>query len=314
MFDRRLIGLVIALLVFCALFLGWGLAAPVAFILKLRVIKLLGLVIVGVAIGLSTVLFQTVTSNRILTPAIMGFDSLFLLMQTVVIFVLGGQAYLRLPDTLTFLAEVAIMVCAALALFAALLGKGRHDLHRMILTGIIFGLLFRSLTTFMQRIIDPSEFAIVQGAMFASFGAINKLDLAISVVLLAMSCVVVVRLGRRLDVMALGRGPAISLGLDYDRLRMQVLALIAVLVSVSTALVGPITFLGLLVASLAHSLMRSPQHALLLPAAGMIGALTLVGGQFLFERVLGLQSTLAVIIEFLGGLLFLLLVLKGSVR
>ncbi|MFD0982723.1 iron chelate uptake ABC transporter family permease subunit [Tropicimonas aquimaris] len=210
--------------------------------------------------------------------------------------------------------ETLVMTGAAMLLFNLLLGRGRQDMHRMLLVGVIFSVLFRSLTSFLQRIIDPSEFAVVQGAMFASFGAVEPLQLAITGAVTVLALAVLWRIAGELDVVALGRNAAIGLGLPFDRLVLGLLALVAALVSVSTALVGPITFLGLLVAALAHGIMRTHRHALLLPAAGMLAALVLVAGQSLFERVLRMQSTLSVIVEFLGGLFFLYLVLRGRIR
>ena len=92
------------------------------------------------------------------------------------------------------------------------------------------------------------------------------------------------------------------------------LGLVAVLVSVSTALVGPVAFFGLIVAGLAHGLMRTARHAALLPAAALSAAILLVGGQWLFERQLGQAATLSVVVEFAGGLFFLYLLLKGRIR
>ncbi|WP_068118936.1 iron chelate uptake ABC transporter family permease subunit [Tropicimonas marinistellae] len=312
--DRRLVLLACLLVLACALFLVWGLKGRVGFILELRSIKLAALLCVGAAVGISTVVFQTVTGNRILTPAIMGFDALFLLMQTGLVFLLGGFGYLSLAGPAKFLLETVVMMAAAMALFSLLLGRGKHDMHRMILVGVIFGVFFRSLTGFLQRVIDPSEYSVVQGAMFASFGSVDPAQLFFAGAVTLAALAVLARLAGTLDVVALGRSTAIGLGLAYDRLVIALLAVTAALVSVSTALVGPITFLGLLVAALAHALMRSHRHAVLLPASAMIAATVLVAGQWLFERVLHLQSTLAVIIEFFGGTFFLFLVLKGRIR
>lgn len=313
--DRRLIALAVALIAACLFYLLWGLRpATAAFVLELRATKLIALIVVGAAVGVSTVVFQTVTGNRILTPAIMGFDALFLLMQTCVIFFLGSAAYMGLLGPAKFLIETAVMIVASLALFSLLMGRGREDLHRMILVGVIFGVFFRSLTQVMQRMIDPSEFAMLQGAMFASFGTVDAGELGIATAITAGVFVALGLMARGLDVVALGRKSAIGLGLAYDRQVYGLLGLIAALVSVSTALVGPITFLGLLVSSLAHSLMRNHRHSLLLPAAGLISALILVVGQSVFERVLNLQSTLSVIIEFFGGLVFLYLVMRRRVQ
>jgi iron complex transport system permease protein len=244
----------------------------------------------------------------------MGFDALFLLIQTLLVFILGGSIYISLLGPAKFLVETAIMMVAAMGLFSVLLGRGRADIHRMILTGVIFGVLFRSLTSFLQRVLDPSEFSVVQGAMFASFNAVDGAQLAMASAV-CLACFAFLKpICAALDVVALGRKSAIGLGLPYDKMVLGLLALVAALVSVSTALVGPITFLGLLVAALAHSLMKTHRHVLLLPAAAMISALILVSGQVLFERILQLQSTLSVIVEFVGGMLFLYLVLRGRVR
>lgn len=312
--DPRLVWLAAALCALSALFLCWNLQAPVAFIFELRAVKLAGLVVVGIAIGVSTVLFQTLSGNRVLTPAIMGFDALFLLTQTGLVFFLGGLGYAYLPATSLFAVNTIAMLFASVALFSFVLRGTRQDIHLMILVGVVFGLLFRSLTSFMQRLIDPSEFAVVQAVMFAQFGAINTVELTCAGVLLIALGIWIARKCAVLDVMSLGRTQARQLGLHYDRLQFQLLCAISAMVSVSTALVGPITFLGLLVSALAHSLMRSHRHALLLPAAALIAAIVLVAGQALFERLLSYQSTLAVVIEFVGGLLFLMLLTLGKVR
>lgn len=285
-----------------------------AFILQLRATKLAGLVAVGAAVGIATVLFQTVAANRVLTPSIMGFDALYVLLQTALVAGLGIAGFAALPATATFLAEVAVMALLAAGLFGTLLGRGARDIPRTILTGVILGVLFRSLSGFLARIMDPNAFAVVQSATVASFGAIDAGLLPMAGLLMTACIMGAVWLAPRLDVMALGRDVALPLGLPFDRLVLVVLALVGMMVAVSTALVGPVAFFGLLVAGLAHGLSPSDRHAVLLPAAGLIGALILVAGQTLFERLMGQTGTLSVVVEFAGGLFFLFLLLKGRVR
>ena len=282
--------------------------------LTFRGTKLLALLIVGCAIAVATVLFQTISGNRILTPSIMGFDALFVLLQTGLVFGFGGFGLSSMAAEARFGIELALLLGAAMLLFGALLGGRRQDIHRMILVGIIFGVLFRSLASFMQRLIDPNEFAVVQQASYARFNAVETDLLAISAVLTVVALFAAWRMRHRLDVMALGRDHAVSLGVDHRQTLFIVLAIVAVLVSVSTALVGPVTFFGLLVASLAHLVMRNHRHAVLMPAAALIAGVVLVAGQSLIERVFDLTTTLSVVVEFAGGLVFLFLVLRGPVR
>lgn len=280
-----------------------------SFLLEFRGTRLLALALVGAAIGVSTVMFQTVSGNRILTPSIMGLDALYLLIQSALVLLLGGTAYVQIDARLKFLAEAALMMLAASLLFAALLGRGRSDLHRLLLVGIIFGTLFRSLTNLVQRLIDPNEFAVLQGASFARFSTVDTELLAVSALMVAVGAGYGWAARHALDVVALGRETAVSLGVEHDRVTRRTLVAVALLVSATTALVGPVAFFGLLVASLAYVVFPEPRHALTLPAAGLIGAVALIAGQTVFERLLGMASTLSVVVEFAGGLLFLLLLL-----
>lgn len=285
-----------------------------AFVLGLRAGKLGALVTVAVAVGVATILFQTVAGNRVLTPSIMGFDALYVLLQTVLVVMLGGAGLMGLPAGGKFLAEIAVMTGLASLLFGTLLLRGGRDVPRMILTGVILGVLFRSVSGFLGRIMDPNEFAVVQAVSFASFNRVDTTLLPWAMAATALAVGWAWRLSARLDVLALGRDVAVSLGLRQRAMVLGVLALVAVLVSVSTALVGPVAFFGLIVAGLAHGLMGRARHALLLPAAGLSAAILLVGGQWLFERQLGQAATLSVVVEFAGGLFFLYLLLKGRIR
>lgn len=287
---------------------NWG------FVLEFRGRKLLGLLLVAHAVAISTVLFQTVTNNRILTPSIMGFDALYVLIQTCIMFFLGVGTFALLDAHLRFAIEVGLMVAFSGLLFHWLFMGRQHSLHLLVLVGIVFGVFFRSLAGFMQRLLDPNAFQVLQDSFFASFSSIDATLLGVSWAIVIVICLLLWRIGHVFDVLALGRATAISLGVDYRRTVVGILAMIAVLVAVSTALVGPITFFGLLVASLAHGLLGTSRHRWLLPAAVLLAVICLVGGQTLLERVFAFDTALSIIIEFLGGLVFIFLVVRGAAR
>lgn len=285
-----------------------------AFVLQFRGIRLAAMLVVACAVAVSTVLFQTITHNRILTPSIMGFDALYVLIQTLVVFSFGLEQVHGVSPYAKFAGEVLVMVLLACALFRWLFSGGARSLHLLMLVGIVFGVLFRSLASFMMRLIDPNEFVVLQDRLFASFNLMQHQLVAVSALVVLGVSVVLWRLMHAFDVLALGREAAINLGLDYQRSVMRILVLVAVLVSVSTALVGPITFFGLLVANLAYQFMRSDRHRLVLPAAVLLGVIFLVGGQVILERVFAFNTALSVVIEFLGGLMFIFLLTRRVVR
>lgn len=284
------------------------------FVVPLRVRRLVALVVVGWAIAVSTVLFQTVTGNHILTPSLMGFDALYILLQTAVVFVFTAQLFRDTDPRVMFGVETLLMVAFALTLFRWLFTSGRRELHVLLLVGMVFSTLFRSLSAFLQRLIDPSEFQILQDLMFASFTTVDEDLVWVSAAIVGAVSLVVARRVRAYDVLALGEATATNLGLDHRREVTQVFAIVAVLVSVSTALVGPITFFGLLVAHLAYQLAGTHRHAVVLPMAGLAAVCTLVGGQFVLERVLDVTTTLSVVIELVGGLTFIALLLHRARR
>ncbi|MFC5584565.1 iron chelate uptake ABC transporter family permease subunit [Nitratireductor kimnyeongensis] len=284
------------------------------FVLPFRGGKLLGLVLVAIAVATATVLFQTITQNRILTPAVMGFDSLFIALQTALVFFLGTRDLANVDIRLRFFFETVLMVGMSMALFHWLFLSRRRSLHLVVLAGLVFGVFFRSLSYMMQRILDPNEFTALQDMLFASFNSIDTQLLVVSSIIVLAAGWLSHRLLARLDVLMLGRDAAINLGIDYQRVVMMLFAVIAVLVSVSTALVGPVTFFGLLVASLAYQAVGTDRHKYTLPAAALIAIIALVGGQTVMERVFGFDTALSIIIEFTGGIAFMLLLYRNLNR
>ena len=298
------------LLICCGLFLTLNVKGDWDFVLQLRLTKLAALLLVAYAVGVSTQLFQTLTNNPILTPSILGFDALYMFLQTFLVFALGGVGYTSLPAVGKFGFELTVMMGGSLLLFYTLVKQGGRDLSRMILIGVIFGILFRSLSSLLSRMIDPEEFTAAQANMFATFNTVHSELLGIGAIVLLISAAVIWRERHRLDVYLLGRNQAINLGINYTRNTLWLLLWIAALVATATAVVGPVSFFGLLVAALANHFSPSVKHSVRLPMTFCVGGILLVGGQTIFEHFLGMQAVLSVVVEFAGGLVFLYLVLK----
>ncbi len=312
-------GTVIGLLAIIALGLGvlfmtLGARGSWEFVLMFRGRKLLALILVGYAVAVSTVAFQTVTGNRILTPAIMGFDALFVLLRTILVFALGGFAVLTAGSQLMFALELAVMSGFAMLVYGTLFFGARRPLHLVMLVGIVLGVLFRSLTGLMVRLIDPNEFAMLQDMFYAGFNSVKPDLLGISALIMFVATLIAWPRLYAWDVLALGRDSAISLGIDHRRETIIVLLLVTVMISVSTALVGPVTFFGLLVANLAYLITPSYRHRHILPVAALIAVICLIGGQMVLERVFSFNTSLSIIIEFVGGITFIFLLLRGKAR
>ncbi|KXG87475.1 iron chelate uptake ABC transporter family permease subunit [Agrobacterium bohemicum] len=311
MAERKLLFLGLLAVIAMIVYLTIGLRGNFAFVMSLRATKLVALVEVSIAIAVSTVIFQTVTNNRILTPSIMGLDALYLFGQMLLIFLFGGLGYASISPHIKFGGEVVLLMLSASAILLPMLLR-RIDMSLMLLAGVVIGILFRSLQSLLARLIDPNEFAIAQGASFANFNGIRTDLLAIMTILTMAGLVIAWRSRHVLDIVALGPDSATGLGISWARTTASLLLLVVTLVAISTALVGPVAFFGLLVVAVAERFVNTRRHAVLLPAASLMAIVVLVGGQTVLQHGLGNSSTLGVVIDFVGGIVFLLLLIAGS--
>ena len=308
----KLIVLALLAIVFILLYGFYDIKGGFDYAFPKRMIRIAAMVVTGCAIAFSTVVFQTITQNRILTPSVMGLDSMYEVVQTLIFFFAGSMSVWVLNKYLNFGAAILAMVLFALILYRFLFKANKHPIYLLLLIGMIIGTLLGSLVTFLQVLIDPVEYLSLQNLLFASFSNIKPDLLYIAIAILLLAFIIGYRMLADLDVMSLGRENAINLGVDYDRMVMNTLILSSVLIATSTALVGPITFFGLIVANLSYQFFATYKHSILILGASLISIVALVGGQFFVEHVFELRTTLSVIINFIGGIYFIYLLLKES--
>lgn len=301
------------ILIISFLFVGVN-SSNINYALYRRVPKICAMVLTGASIGFSSLIFQTVTNNRILTPSILGIDSLYVLLQTTVVFLLGSSSVIISNGNINFIITISAMLIFSSVIYKFLFKGGNKNIFTLLLVGVVCGTLFQSLTTFMQVLIDPVEFQVVQDKMQASFNNINTNLLFISSIVIIICLGYVYDYLKVIDVMSLGRDQAINLGVDYDNMVKKMLVVVVLLTSVATALVGPITFLGLLVVNIARQVISTYKHSVLGIATILISIISLIGGQLLIEQLMNFGVSVSVIINFVGGIYFIYLVMKERNR
>ncbi|WP_172119464.1 iron chelate uptake ABC transporter family permease subunit [Actinomyces faecalis] len=275
-----------------------------------RAWSVLAMVVVAVCQSLATIAFQTVTANRIVTPSIMGFESLYRAIHTSTVFFLGAAGLTAARTTTTFVGQLVLMVGLCLVLYSWLLTSKQASMHAMLLIGVVLGAGLGSVSTFMQRLLTPSEFDVLTARLF---GSVNNADpayypIALPVVVIAAAALIAA--SRHLNILALGREASTSLGLDHRRMSVTVLVLVSVLMATSTALVGPMTFFGFLVATLTYQICGTYDHRYLFPMSVSLGTAVLTSAYFLMNHVFSAQGVVSIIIEAVGGLAFLVVVLR----
>ncbi len=310
-----LIGLIALAVLLTIVTLTWGVKQePFTerwwLVMELRGSAVIVIALVTFCQAFATVAFQTVTHNRIITPSIMGFESLYVLVQTGTIFFFGA-AGLANANTLTrFVLQAGLMVLFAVGLYSWLLSGRFGNLHVMLLVGIVIGGGMGAFSTFMQRMLDPNEFDILRARLFGNVGNANTEFLWLVIPICAVTGVAIWLLASRLNVISLGAEISTNLGLAHRSQVKLILTLVAVLMAMTTSLVGPMTFLGFLAATLAYSVTDTYDHRRILPVAWLLGYVILGGAYFLLRHVFPLVDAVTIIIELIGGLTFLIVILR----
>lgn len=276
---------------------------PSYYILLMRINKLIGILLVSVSIAISSYTFQTITNNNILTPGILGFDSLFILINCLTIFITSRI----LPAYILYPINISIMVGLALLLFKFLFKF--KQIYKILFIGTIIGILFRSMISVIFSCVNSVMFDIMQSFTFANFSVINNNLVLISIIPVMICSILIYNNSNELDIYLLGESISSSLGLDVKKFISRNLILITILVSISTTLIGPIVFLGLFISNITRILFSTYKHTRLIPNACIIGYLMLLGGVYLDERIF-YYANISIILEGLGALYFIYLCLK----
>ena len=310
--TRLLLLLLLALLAAAAyLTIGVQFGSPKLFhySMKIRLPKAAAMMITAVSIGGASIVFQSIINNTIVTPCLLGMNSLYTLIHTAVVFAAGSGSLLAVNANLSFAADLVLMGITATVIYGTLFRKTGHSILYVLLVGTVLSSFFSSIQSAMTRIMDPNEYDALLATLVASFSNINSEILVLSVVLMVLLILVLRKELALLDVLTLGKDQAINLGVDYDRCIRRLLLGVTLFIAIATAMVGPVCFLGLIIANLSRQFLKTYRHSQLILGSALFGMVILLSGQLLVERVYSYAIPVSVFITVGGGLYFLYLLL-----
>ncbi len=276
---------------------------------SIRLPKLAAMLITAFAIGGATLVFQSIIRNNIVTPCLLGMNSLYTLTHTVVFFIAGSGSLLALNTNLSFAVDLAVMGVTATLIYGYLFEKTHYNVLYVLLIGTVLTSLFGSIQSTLVRVMDPNEYETLLTQLVASFSSVNASILVASVVVLAAVAFFLRRDLALLDVITLGKDQAINLGVDYNRTIRRLLLGVTLYIATATALVGPISFLGLIIANLSRQCLKTYRHSYLIAGSALFGMVALVAGQLVSERVFHYLVPVSTFVTIIGGIYFLALLL-----
>lgn len=282
-----------------------------AYAMKIRTPKLIAMLITAFAIGGASIVFQSIINNTIVTPCLLGMNSLYTLIHTAIVFFAGSGSLLARNANAAFAADLLLMGVVATVVYSYLFKKTRHNVLYVLLIGTVLSSFFSSIQTTLTRVMDPNEYDSLLSTLVASFSNINSEIILFSVVVLAVVIFVLRKDLALLNVITLGKDQAVNLGVDYDRTIRRLLLGVTMCIAVATAMVGPISFLGLIIANLSRQLLKTFRHGQLILGSALFGMIVLVGGQLIVEQVFTYAIPVSVFITVGGGIYFLYLLLTN---
>ncbi|WP_245162029.1 iron chelate uptake ABC transporter family permease subunit [Brevibacterium marinum] len=310
-----MIGLIVASAAIALGLLAWDNPMPITdegfwLIAQLRTKNLVVIAVVALCQAFATVAFQTVTNNRIITPSIMGFESLYVAIQTAAMYFFGVTAIVDLKGLVPFTLQLLLMVGLSLALYGWLLSGRYGNIAIMLLIGVVIGGGLGSIATFMQRTLTPSEFDVLAARLFGSVSNSDASYLPVSIPVCILACAAIYLSSPRLNVLALGRETTGNLGLAHRFEMMKILFFVSILMAVSVSMIGPMIFLGFLVAMLAYQFSDTYDHKYILPMAALLGFVVLGGAYFIMNNLFYAEGVVSIIIEVVGGGAFLIVIMR----
>ena len=306
--------------------IGWALGlrgpdSPVSgldqVIVHIRLPRLVLGMLVGAGLAMSGTVMQALFRNPMADPGLLGVSSGAAL-GAVTVIVLGVSAApglfavaggWLLPAAAFCGSLLSLWLVHRLARF-----NYRTDVATMLLAGVAVNAIAGALIGLLSYIASDAK---LRDLIFWSLGSLEIADwwkLSITAAIAVPCCVVMLRYSGALNANLLGESEARHLGFDIERIKVQLIVLVAMVVGVLVAMSGVIGFVGLLVPHLLR-LVFGPDHRLLLPAAGLFGAVLVIVADIAARTAVSpAEIPIGIITAILGGPFFLWLLVRHRRR
>ncbi|GEM75698.1 FecCD family ABC transporter permease [Vibrio sagamiensis] len=275
---------------------------------SLRAPRLMISIVIGINLAIAGLLMQGLTANPLASPSILGINA-------------GASCFIALSSmNLVLLPQLPLSVNALLGglvsglLVLSLGGFFTSKSHpiKLILAGIAVNALLIGITRSALILMDDMAYSVLTW-LAGSIANVSWEDWAqlwpISVVGVAMA----LSLAHSLNLLNLGDDMAIGLGVNLTRTRVTACIAILLLTTSSVAIVGPITFVGLLVPHIARKLVGT-NHFVLLPITAALGASLLLWSDVISRMVVfPAETPIGVITALIGSPFFIALTVRSKI-
>ncbi|MBL1076959.1 iron ABC transporter permease [Nocardia sp. 2] len=227
--------------------------------------------LVGAALATAGALLQGVFANPLAEPGVIGVSAGAAVGAGTVIVFGGAFAAAWSVAGGAFIAGLG----TTLLVYVLARSNGRTEVVTLVLTGVAINAFTAGLLSFLLFTASP---AARDQIVFWQLGSLNGAtwqSVAVVAPLTLIGVTAAIIMAAKLDLLALGESAARHLGVDVERLRRNVILVVAILATAGVAFTGVIMFVGLIVPHLVRMLV-GPAHRVLIPLSAILGAIVLL--------------------------------------
>lgn len=221
---------------------------------------------------------------------------------------MGSAFYLN--EGVNFILSSLVIIVFSWLVHHFMMKKEEGNVYSLLLFGLVLTLVITSFNQLIQFSISPGEFSMLMSYSQASFNRSTGYEILLSLVVIVAISIYIYRATPLFDVLLMGRYQSKSLGLDYGPVVKKSLFMVSILVAISTSLIGPTAFMGILVANMAYFLSGSPKHKSVLSIGVIFSIGIFVIAQILVEHVFNYKTTVGILVNLMCGFYFIILVIS----
>lgn len=253
-------------------------ARDAAILFSSRLPRVLLAALVGMALASAGGAFQALLRNPLADPFILGVSGGAALGSVLAI---GFHLSFAGISMAAFLSALLTMIL----IFSIARTKGRLPSHTLLLTGVIFNAFCFALILFVNAVVTMEQAYQIVFLLIGNLESTNYTTIALAALFIVIGFMVLIALAQKMNVLSLGDETAGQLGINSNRLRFAIFFASSLMVGAAVAVSGLIGFVGLFIPHIIR-LIFGPDHRLLIPASGLLGAAFLVGSDTIGRTLL----------------------------
>ena len=282
-------------------------------LLEIRLPRIIMAILIGSALAVSGTCMQGMFKNPLATPDLIGITAGSTLMAAITI-VLGSYIRSYIPEYLHFfLLSIAAFIGALITMimvYRISTQQGKTNVIIMLLSGVAITALGFAMTGFLIYLSKEEQLRDLTFWNLGSLGGATWTKNTIIAAVILISYFFLINKGKALNAMMLGEKDAEHLGIPIEKIKKQIVVLVALMVGACVAFSGTIGFVGLIVPYILRLIFKSNYH-IILPLSAVFGSILLLSADTVSRTIVApSEIPIGILTAFMGAPIFIIILMR----